>query len=398
MRLVLFAGAGAAGTATAAAATAALLTARGVKTLVVAADPDGGLADVLGVSLGPEPNELDTGLVAVTLDRQRAFEGVWERSGRALAPLFAAGAPTPEEIPVLPGMAEVLALAEIRTLVGSSRYDAVVVDAGPAEYALRMLALPATLAWYVEQLAPTHLRMLRAAAAPAGAEENPFDVACRAHHELAQLRTLLTAEVSSVRLVVRPDRAGVVAFRRALTQLALLGHQVDGVLAGGILPAEAATGWAAEAVVAQRAALAQVRAAVPGVSVRSLPYQPTERVGPRALLEVGTAVYGDDDLLAGPPPAQLVSVEPAGAEYVLRMTLPFVDRSQVRLARSGDDLVVTVGEARRLLPLPSGLRRCEAVGARVVDGALQVRFRPDPDLWPRSGPADGRYPEPGERR
>ena len=36
----------------------------------------------------------------------------------------------------------------------------------------------------------------------------------------------------------------------------------------------------------------------------------------------------------------------------LRLRLPFVTRDQVDLARSGDELVVTVGSYRRLLTLP----------------------------------------------
>ncbi len=55
----------------------------------------------------------------------------------------------------------------------------------------------------------------------------------------------------------------------------------------------------------------------------------------------------------------------------------------MRLARSGDELVITVGDQLRRLALPPVLRRCVAVGASAGDGAVRVRFRPDPALWPR---------------
>ena len=59
----------------------------------------------------------------------------------------------------------------------------------------------------------------------------------------------------------------------------------------------------------------------------------------------------------------------------LRLRLPFVTRDQVDLARSGDELVVTVGSYRRLLTLPAGLARLRVAGARVDDeGVLQVGF------------------------
>ena len=59
----------------------------------------------------------------------------------------------------------------------------------------------------------------------------------------------------------------------------------------------------------------------------------------------------------------------------LSLALPFVAKADVDLARHGDDLVVTVGSYRRLLTLPSSLRRQTVAGARVKDGALEIRFR-----------------------
>ena len=67
---------------------------------------------------------------------------------------------------------------------------------------------------------------------------------------------------------------------------------------------------------------------------------------------------------------------PAGA--TLRIALPFADKSDIDLARHGDELVVTVGSYRRLLSLPAALTRHTVAGARVEGGSLQVRFRAEP--------------------
>ena len=40
-----------------------------------------------------------------------------------------------------------------------------------------------------------------------------------------------------------------------------------------------------------------------------------------------------------------------------------------------------VGSSRRVLALPSALRRCTVVGAVLRDGVLRIRFEPDPSLW-----------------
>jgi len=50
--------------------------------------------------------------------------------------------------------------------------------------------------------------------------------------------------------------------------------------------------------------------------------------------------------------------------------------------RRGDDLFLTAGAYRRTLPLEPVLRRCRVASAVLRDQALNIRFVPDPELWP----------------
>ena len=83
-----------------------------------------------------------------------------------------------------------------------------------------------------------------------------------------------------------------------------------------------------------------------------------------------------DAVLRRPGIALLLS-----AMLLASAALPLARLEDLDLARSGDELVVTVGGHRRLLALPSALRRCTVAGARLVEGRLVVRFEPDPALW-----------------
>jgi len=76
VRLLLFTGKGGVGKTTASAATAAAAAARGSKTLVLSTDPAHSLADALGRPLTGEPTEVDTGLYAMQVDTQAAFDRV----------------------------------------------------------------------------------------------------------------------------------------------------------------------------------------------------------------------------------------------------------------------------------------------------------------------------------
>jgi arsenite-transporting ATPase len=48
-----------------------------------------------------------------------------------------------------------------------------------------------------------------------------------------------------------------------------------------------------------------------------------------------------------------------------------------------DDLIVGADGIRRRLRLAPVLRRCTVDGAELGGGLLVVRFRPDPEVWPR---------------
>jgi arsenite-transporting ATPase len=77
----------------------------------------------------------------------------------------------------------------------------------------------------------------------------------------------------------------------------------------------------------------------------------------------------------------LLAVRRTPDGFELSLALPLARREDLDLARSGDELVVTVAGHRRLLPLPSALQRCEVVGARLAADRLLVTFTPDPTQW-----------------
>ena len=389
MRVLLFTGKGGVGKTTAAAATAAAIAGRGHKTLVLSCDPAHSLADALGVPLGAEPVEIDNGLAALQVDTQLRFEQRWAALQRYLADLFARGGVDPlqaEELTVLPGAEELVALLEVRDQAASGRWDVLVVDCAPTAETLRLLALPDALGWYLERVFPTHRRVLRAlrltrlggAALPG---EAVLDAFTALQEELADVRGLLAEPTTtSVRLVLTPESVVLAESRRTLTSLALYGYRVDSVLANRVFPD--GDGWLGGWARSQAEQLARLRASVGDLPVRTLGYRAAEPVGLPALLEVAAELYGEDDPLGPAGVEELVSVRADGDGYVLDLVLPLADRADVELGRTGDDLVLTVAGHRRMLSLPSVLRRCTVGGAAYADGRLAVRFRPDPELWP----------------
>jgi arsenite-transporting ATPase len=340
LRLLLFAGTGGVGTTTAALATAAL-AASSAKVLLVS-------AGVPSVPPGPSPVGLGA-LSVLHVDARRRFEERW--------PAVAT------EVALPPGLASMLTLLDARDRTRHGDWDAVLVDAPPVEELLSL----GELAGSVERVWPARDRIVHRTAFG--------DAVGTVQTAAAAIRTFLAG--ASVRLVVAPSAAGVVAARRLSTALALHGYGLDSVIANRVLPAEAGdSAWASQLRAGQEAALAALDLGVPVLRVPFLATEPD----PESL---GREIYGSADPIAPADVPDPVPVTRSGPDYELRVALPFVRRSDVRLARSGDDLVVTVGDQLRRLALPPVLRRCVAVGATAGDGAIRVRFRPDPALWPQ---------------
>ncbi|NEC74488.1 ArsA family ATPase, partial [Streptomyces rochei] len=173
--------------------------------------------------------------------------------------------------------------------------------------------------------------------------------------------------------------AGADAVRVAALGLALRGLRTDLLVANRVLPEEEvpADSWLAAPLAQQRKALAE--------------WQGTHDV--RTVAHLGHDPRGTDDLAELDAPG--VTPQAAPVEWpvtdrladdgvlVWHLPLPGAVREDLDLVRRGDELVVTAGPFRRIVPLPSALRRCTVDGAALREGTLAVRFAPDPRLWPR---------------
>ncbi|GAA3361523.1 ArsA family ATPase [Saccharopolyspora gregorii] len=406
LRILLFTGKGGVGKTTLAAATAARLAELGQKVLVVSTDPAHSLGDSLGAALSADPAEVElragqrtARLHAAEVQTRDLLDRAWADLREHLRTMLlgaGVGELDAEELTHLPGVEDLLALAEVHRFAAGGMWDTVVVDCGPTAETLRLLALPESLSGYLERLFPAHRRVVRGLLAGVAGSANVerwdgvADALGRLADRLLELRTMLLSPRTGVRLVLTPEAVVAAETRRTLTALALQQVRVDGLVANRLVPhpgsarGEAAT-WLRTRRREQENVLAEVRAAT-DLPVRAVLHRAAEPVG-AALLELADELYGEDDPLAGAASAPEVELGGGGrsldAEYTLRLGLPLHEDAEVDLARIGDELAVTVDGRRRLIALPAVLRRCAVTGAVAADDGLTVSFRPDPGQWMR---------------
>jgi arsenite-transporting ATPase len=398
-RIILFTGKGGVGKTTSAAGTATLAARRGERTLVLSTDAAHSLADAFGEQIGPEPTRVADHLWVHQVDAQRRFERSWgDIQGYLMSVLDHAGVDpiTAEELTVIPGAEEVLALLELRTHALSGEWDVIIVDCAPTAETLRLLALPEALNWYMTRVFGVQRRVVRAlrpvlsrAAGVPMPEDSVFEAVERLHRDLEDVQRILTDKEASVRLVLTPEAVVVAEARRSLTTLSLYGYRVDGVIANRVFPTAGADDWRDAWVSAQSSVLAEVRQSFVDLPIWMSSYQPGEPVGAESLAAFAEAAYDGADPLAMPAGEGPMTITRTDGGAVLRIALPFAERKDVDLARHGNELVVTVGSYRRLLSLPAALARHTVTGARVGSGSLQVRFRVENDVATAAhGPSD----------
>jgi arsenite-transporting ATPase len=406
VRVVLFTGKGGVGKTTLAAATAAHLARSGRKALVVSTDPAHSLGDALEAELTGEPTEIESGLFAAHIDTRALLDSSWgQLQGHLRTVLAGAGVDelVADELTVLPGIEDLLALGEVRRLAETGLWEVVVVDCGPTAETLRLLGLPEAISGYIERLFPSHRRAVRgllAGLAGAGKADGPgwdatVDALDALAEQLAGLRVMLGDHTrTSIRLVLTPERVVAAETRRTVTALALHGLAVDGIVVNRVVPGPPpslrgpAARWLRERHDEQQSVLADLDG-LGEVPLRAVDHTAAEPTGIPALLEVAANLYGDTDPAApgeqGPPLLHVRRTAGSGtsrdSEFELVLRLPGAADGALDLARVGDELAVAVGPVRRMVALPSVLRRCGVTGARLDGDDLCVVFTPDPALW-----------------
>ena len=128
LRTSLFTGKGGVGKTTLAAATGVAAAAAGRRTLLLSTDPAHSLSDVLGSPLTGVPTRCRAApnLSAAEVDVRGRFEAAWSQiRGYLVGVLAARGVAevAAEELVVLPGADEILALLELEHFARSGDYD-----------------------------------------------------------------------------------------------------------------------------------------------------------------------------------------------------------------------------------------------------------------------------------
>ncbi|NJP06005.1 MAG: ArsA family ATPase [Chloroflexaceae bacterium] len=391
MRTLIFTGKGGVGKTSVAASTALRAADMGLRTLVMSTDPAHSLADSLDMEqqLGPEPVVIAPNLHALEVSIYHDIESNWGQVRQHFAELMAQQGVEgilADEMSILPGMEEAFPLLRIKRHREANDYDLMIIDCAPTGETLRLLSSPETFKWAISMLRNAENFIVRPLLRPMSKVNPslnkvvaPVEVYEAVNDMFTQMegvtRLLTDPNETSVRLVMNPEKMVIKESQRALTYLSMYGLTVDTIIVNKILPINQDSGYLNHWRDIQQRYLQEVEHSFQPLPIHYVPYYAEEVVGLDRLRIMGTDIYGDEnptEVLYNQSPLEISKYQQG--DYAIRIKLPFAEVEQLDLFQNGDELVIQIGDFRRILTLPTSLTGLEAGQAEMEDDWLIVPF------------------------
>lgn len=420
MRILIYTGKGGVGKTSIAAATAVRIAQSGRKVLIMSTDQAHSLGDCFEQKLGDEAREVLPGLEAAEIDPGRESRRAWGNLNDYLRQIIndkANDGIAAEEALVFPGFEELCSLLRILDATQEKRYDAILVDCAPTGETLSLLRYPERLSVLADQLLPmvrSFNNALGGLVSRATTVPKPRDIVFAEFDRLVKRLNSLQAilrdrSVSSMRIVMTPERIVLEEARRSYTWISQFDFGVDAVYVNKIYPKEALEGYFSGWMENQERSLELARESFRQQKIFELPLQEEEIRGIEALGRAADVLYGEAGSAAAGA-VNTVGTEAGGTadggaanesakgtglsedpltifceEQSFRMEeekgtkifivrLPYANKDDISVEKEGSDLLLTVGNELRRFRLPDNVERRYISSWEFSDGELRIRL------------------------
>lgn len=386
MRIIIYTGKGGVGKTSVAAATALRAAALGHKTVIISTDAAHSLSDALELQLSGKLTKIAKNLDGIEVDIQYELENRWKEIQSYLSDFLASqgmDVVTAKEMAVFPGMELMSALFYVEEFHKGKQYDTVIMDTAPTADTLRLLAFPETANWYFDRLFHMVRNVIKVARLTVGKiistplpSDRFLEDLENLRERLGYVRDLLTdPEITSIRLVVNPERMVISETQRAYTYLCLYGYTVESIIINRIVPDELGGDYFDAKLEEQKKYLKVIDEAFSPLKTITAMMMPREVLGIKALEGLGDELFGKED------PTEIYSMESPMKMYdeddksVLAIKLPFPMDQKLELYTRKDDLTVQLGAFKKSIALPHSMANKQVLGADMEDGWLKVKFQ-----------------------
>jgi len=374
-RVIIFTGKGGVGKTTCAAATALRTASLGKKTLVLSSDPAQALSESMDTKLGTlNPKELRSNLWGLEINTQAEVNVNYGDVRDFLIRLFQSRGIDLEiasEMAVLPGMDEIFSILTIEKYL--EEFDVIVLDTAPTGHTFRLLALPQVFSMFGKTfmkmgsglskfLQQTGLQMgLEQATRTPIPTDRFFDQMRSIMDRVEHVHEILAQADTTVRIATNLEKMPIQEAERSLTFMSLYGLLVDAIAVNKIYPEvldddfKTQTGsYFDKWIELQKGYLRRVQHSFHPLKVLKCRLMQEEVIGFDLLEEVATDLYGPK----GDPTEKFTdkkAIEFSTDQFgniVIKLEIPFAKRGKTRIRKKGEELIVEIGNDKRIILLP----------------------------------------------
>jgi arsenite-transporting ATPase len=388
MRIIIYTGKGGVGKTSVAAATALRSAEMGYKTIVISTDAAHSLSDSLEMQLSGTIQPISKNLDGLEIDVQRELEVRWKEIQNYIAEFLASQGMdmvTAKEMAVFPGMELMSALFYIEQFNKERTYDVVIVDTAPTADTLRLLSFPETATWYFDRLFTLFKSILKLARATVGKLMTTPLPSDKFVNDVENLKNrleyvsdiLMDPEITSIRLVVNPERMVISETQRAYTYLCLYGYTVESIVINRVIPEDLSDEFFKAKLSEQKKYLKEIDEIFSPLRVLRADLMPKEVLGIEALRMLGMQLFGKCDPTEVYSKESPMKIHEGDGFNLLAVKLPFPMEKDLEAFTRGDVLILQLGPFKKSISLPYTMTNRKVLGADFEDGWLKVKFEGD---------------------
>jgi arsenite-transporting ATPase len=385
MRIILYTGKGGVGKTSIAAATACKIAVEGKKVLIMSTDQAHSLSDSFDIKLSNEPIKIADNLYGMEIDTVIENEKTWgSLKGYIEKLMFLKSKETieSEELLVFPGFEELLALIKIKEIYDEGKYEVLIVDCAPTGETMSLLKFPDLFKWWMEKIFPIKRKGAKIAKPIVEAtmkipipSQETFDDIENLYSKLNELHALMqNKEVVSIRIVTTPEKIVVKEAKRSFSYLHLFDYNVDGIIVNKIFPEVSLKGYFEGWKKIQGESIEDIMSSFKDIPVFKLELMEDELRRYEMLKKVANEIYGEVKPEKVLFQDKIFTVKKEKNYHKLSIKMPFINKSELKLSQSGDEITIGVKNEKRSLILPTKLQSKEIIKAKYDDGNLNIYF------------------------
>lgn len=397
MRLIIYTGKGGVGKTSIAAATALKCARKGYKTLIMSTDAAHSVSDSMETELCGQPTRVEENLDAIEIDMLYELETRWSEIQKYISDFLVSqglDGITSKEMSVIPGMELMSALFYLDDFHKKGTYDVIVMDTAPTGETIKLLSFPESSEWYSDKLYRIIHNLIKVArmtigkvmSTPLPSEELLKDLEMLIGRMKNVQKILEDPEITSIRLVVNPEKMVINETKRAYTYLCLYGLTVECLVINRLLP-DGNDDYFAQKRIEQEKYMKIIQESFDPLKMLKAQQLPVELVGMKSLEYLGDMLFQDEDPTSRFTTERPIEIYSENGKDIIALRLPFMPKEKVQLYKSSDSLVVEAGQYRRSMSLPFTFIQKEPEKAEFTDGMLRIMF-PGDDVSGEQKPAE----------